>query len=56
MTLSLICNNTGKPIEITIAVPTDTPTPLPEVWRALIIPALLAAGYSEQSIANLHDQ
>ena len=46
----------GKP-PVSIAIETDAEDmDLTEVWRDLIIPALKAAGFSDQAIANLHDK
>ena len=45
----------GKP-PVSISIETDAEDmPLLEVWQQLIIPALKAAGFSDQAIANLHD-
>lgn len=54
MTIAFTRQRPGKP-PVRISIETDAEDmTLLEVWQQLIIPALKAAGFSDQAIANLH--
>lgn len=56
MKIAFTRQRAGKP-PVSISIETDAEDmPLAEVWRDLIVPALKAAGFSDQAIANLHDK
>ena len=44
-----------QPVSITIETDAEDMS-LTEIWQQLILPALKAAGFSDQAIANLHDK